>query len=283
MARIIMLLFCVACISCKTKKQATTIKNTNNPIVKVAKQQDSVTKNIQNPTNQDTVVSKFNQVLSKKTYSAHQLWNELLQKHVSTNGNVDYIGFKEDQEDFYGYLYSLNLMYKHESFKTLTKEEKLAFWINAYNALTVDLILRNYPTTSIRNIKDPWKQRLWKFGNKWYNLDEIEHAILRKMDEPRIHFAINCASISCPKLQNKAFTSKNLETQLTNATKAFLLDTSKNIISKNAIQISKIFQWFSKDFKTNGSLIDFLNTYSTVQISANAKKSFLDYNWNLNE
>ncbi|TYA64493.1 hypothetical protein, partial [Seonamhaeicola marinus] len=69
MARIIMLLFCVACISCKTKKQATTIKNTNNPIVKVAKQQDSVTKNIQNPTNQDTVVSKFNQVLSKKTYS----------------------------------------------------------------------------------------------------------------------------------------------------------------------------------------------------------------------
>lgn len=243
MTRIITLFFCAACMfSCKTKKQAITRKNTNNLIIEVAKQQDTVSKNIQKPTNQDTIATTFKQVLSKRTYSTHQLWNELLEKHVSKNGNVNYKGFKQDQKDFYGYTYILKLMYEHESFKTLSKEEKLAFWINAYNAFTVDLILRNYPIKSIKDIKNPWKQRHWKLGNKWYNLDEIEHQILRKMNEPRIHFAINCASISCPKLQNKAFTPESLDTQLTNATKEFLSDTSKNIISKDRIKISKIFQ-----------------------------------------
>ena len=77
----------------------------------------------------------------------------------------------------------------------------LAFWMNAYNALTIDLILRNYPVDSIKDIKNPWDQRLWKLGDKWYNLNQIEHDILRKMDEPRIHFGIVCASFSCPKLQ----------------------------------------------------------------------------------
>lgn len=263
--------------------QSITTKKTNKTSIHIAKQHDSVSENIQNRVKLNSTATPFNQVLTKRIFNTHFLWNKLLQKHVSKNGNVNYKGFLKDQKDFYDYLRALDLMYKHESFNTLSKEEKLAFWINAYNAFTVDLILRNYPITSIKNIKDPWKKRLWKLGDKWFNLDEIEHKILRKMNEPRIHFAINCASISCPKLQNKAFTPESLDTQLTNATKEFLSDTSKNIISKDRIKISKIFQWFSKDFKTNGTLIDFLNTYSTVQISANAKKSFLDYNWNLNE
>ena len=125
---------------------------------------------------------------------------------------------------------------------------------------------------------------LWKFGDKWLNLNDIEHQILRKMDEPRIHFAIVCASVSCPKLQNEAFTNDNLEEQLTNATKEFLTDNSKNRLSDNSIKLSKIFKWFGKDFKTkNSSLIDFLNQYSDITISSNAKKSYLDYNWDLNE
>lgn len=103
------------------------------------------------------------------------------------------------------------------------------------------------------------------------------------MDEPRIHFAIVCASVSCPKLQNKAFIASKLEEQLTKATKEFLADSTKNKLSKDDIKISKIFKWFKIDFEQNGSLIDFLNQYSDVTISESAKKSYSDYNWDLND
>ncbi|WP_178990581.1 DUF547 domain-containing protein [Winogradskyella schleiferi] len=210
----------------------------------------------------------------------HSIFNALLKKHVSKNGNVDYKGFKNDSKTLQNYI---DLLKTYEPKDDWSKEDKLAYWINAYNALTVDLILRNYPTKSIKDIKDPWDQRLWQFGNNWQNLNAIEHDILRKMDEPRIHFAIVCASVSCPKLQNEAFTASNLEAQLTNATKEFLADTSKNQLSKDNIKISKIFKWFKKDFEQNGSLIGFLNQYATVAISESAKKSYTDYNWDLND
>ncbi|MDN3666279.1 DUF547 domain-containing protein [Algibacter miyuki] len=234
-------------------------------------------------TNDTTAVSELNQTLSKRFLTTHQLWDELLQKHVSDAGQVNYKTFKLDHKKLLSYIEVLNVTYTNEGFKNLSKTETLAFWINAYNAMTVDLILRNYPLKSIKDIDKPWEQRLWKLDKKWFNLSEIEHEILRKMDEPRIHFAIVCASFSCPKLQNKAFTSESLETQLTEATKEFLSDTNRNNISENHIEISKIFQWFAKDFKKDGSLIDFLNQYTSVDISAKAKKSFKDYNWDLNE
>jgi len=210
----------------------------------------------------------------------HYRWNQLLDKNVSISGNVDYNAFKSDRTELQIYIDNLTENLPTEDW---SKQDKLAYWINAYNALTIDLILRNYPLKSIKAIKDPWDQRLWKFGNKWQNLNDIEHKILRKMDEPRIHFAIVCASISCPKLQNKAFTAVDLELQLTNATKEFLTDTSKNELLKDRIKLSKIFKWFKKDFEQNGTLIDFLNQYSDIIISESAKKSFKDYNWNLND
>lgn len=216
--------------------------------------------------------------------NVHNAWDTLLQKHVSTNGKVNYKTFKTDYIQLLSYIKSLQVIYATNEFSNFSKNQKLAFWINAYNAFTIDLILRNYPVKSIKDIKNPWDERLWKLGEKWFNLNDIEHNILRKMNEPRIHFAIVCASISCPKLQNKAFKASNLEVQLTTATKQFLNDNSKNQISTNAIKLSKIFKWFSKDFKTNESdLIDFLNNYSQVKIAPNASKSYLDYNWNLNE
>lgn len=212
--------------------------------------------------------------------TSHDKWNELLKKHVSESGNVDYKKFKTDR-----YKLSVYLKYLSENMPTdkWQKRHKLAYWINAYNAMTIDLILRHYPVKSIKDIKKPWEQRYWKLGDKWYNLNEIEHQILRKMDEPRIHFAIVCASVSCPKLLNKAYTSSNLEAQLTQATKDFLNDSNRNEISQNNIKLSKIFQWFAKDFKQNGTLIDFLNKYTEIKISDNAKSSFKDYNWDLNE
>lgn len=210
----------------------------------------------------------------------HDSWDNLLKKYVSKSGNVDYKGFKKNRSALLKYI---ELLANNTPNSDWAKADKLAYWINAYNVLTVDLILRHYPINSIKDIKDPWKQRYWQLGDKWINLDEIEHKILRNMDEPRIHFAIVCASYSCPKLQNEAFTADDLEVQLTNATKEFLSDTERNIISKNSLELSKIFQWFTKDFKQGGSLIDFLNRYSETQISDKAKIRYMNYNWDLNE
>lgn len=210
----------------------------------------------------------------------HSSFNKLLQKHVSEQGNVNYNGFKKDAKTLRDYISSLG-----QNTPTIDwiKEDKLAYWINAYNAMTIDLILRNYPTKSIKDIDKPWKQRLWKLGEKWYNLDDIEHQIIRKMGESRIHFALVCAAKGCPKLYNKAFTPNELNDDLTRLTEAFLADTSKNNISENSIKLSRIFKWFKKDFEQDGSLIDFLNLYSDVEISDKAKKSFKDYNWDLND
>ncbi|MCB0462447.1 MAG: DUF547 domain-containing protein [Flavobacteriaceae bacterium] len=210
----------------------------------------------------------------------HSLWSSILKKHLSNDGNVNYKALKSDSSKLETYISELSQNTPAENW---SKEETLAYWINAYNALTVDLIIRNYPVKSIKDIKNPWEQRLWNFGTNNYNLDEIEHDILRNMNEPRIHFAIVCASYSCPKLQNEAFVADKLETQLTKATKEFLADKNRNEISENNIQISKIFDWFSKDFTKNGSLIDFLNKYTDVNISPKAKKRYLEYNWALND
>lgn len=210
----------------------------------------------------------------------HKLWSELLSKHVSESGEVNYKSFKKDSVKLKDYISYLS---KNIPSDSATKNEKLAYWINLYNALTVDLIVRHYPINSIKDIKNPWKQRLWKTANLSYNLDEIEHDILRKMNEPRIHFAIVCASISCPKIQNKAFKANTLDAQLTKATKAFMADNTKNEITKNQLKLSKIFKWFSKDFETNGTVIDFINKYTSTTISKDAKINYKDYNWNLNE
>lgn len=234
---------------------------------------------------QDTPMNKTtHQVLSKRFYEpVHLMWEELLQKHVSDNGNVNYTSLKNDQKDLLGYLHVLTMMSSHKDFKTLPRKEILAYWINAYNAFTVKLIIDNYPVQSIKDIKDPWDQKFIPINGELISLNDIEHEILRKMDEPRIHFAIVCASESCPKLLNEAYVADKLEEQLTNATKTFLNDNSKNIITSNQLELSKIFKWFTIDFKQQGSLIDFLNQYSEVLISDDAKISYLEYNWDLND
>ncbi|WP_282123691.1 DUF547 domain-containing protein [Algibacter mikhailovii] len=209
----------------------------------------------------------------------YEIWTNLLEKHVSYQGHVNYQAFMNDKK---AVSHCITFLDENLPSNTWSKNETLAYWINAYNIMTIDLILRHYPVKSIKDIKKPWDQRYWKLGEKWYNLNDIEHQILRKMDEPRIHFAIVCASISCPKLLNRAFTSQNLDQQLTKATKDFINDTSKNFISENHLELSKIFQWFAKDFKLNGSIINFLNQYSSITISEKAQKKYKVYNWGLN-
>lgn len=210
----------------------------------------------------------------------HAKWNVLLQKNVSKNGIVNYKSFQKDSNQLQSYLNELSA---NVPTKAWSKNATLAYWINVYNAYTVRLILDNYPLKSIKDISDPWGKKFFSLGNKKYSLEEIEHEILRKMDEPRIHFAINCASFSCPNLLNEAYTEEKLEQQLVAVSKSFINDKTKNSISPNKIEISKIFDWFAGDFKKKGSMIDFLNQYSTVKINTKAKINYKDYNWNLNE
>ena len=222
-----------------------------------------------------------NEILTDFKTVDHSLWNDLLQKHVSDQGNVNYKGFNADHAKFNSYL---ELLTKNPPQESWSKDETLAYWMNVYNAYTVKLILDNYPTKSIKDINGPWNQRFIKIDEKWYTLNDVEHKIIRKMGEPRIHFALVCAAVSCPRLYNKAFTANHLETDLDVLTRGFLNDTTKNELSEDHIKISKIFKWYGGDFKTNGNnLIDFLNQYSEVKISPNAKKSYKDYNWNINE
>jgi hypothetical protein len=225
------------------------------------------------------------------TPPSHQIFDELLKKHVNKAGVVNYRGFIEDKDKLEKYLDLLSNNAPDR--QKWTKDQQLAYWINAYNAFTVKLIVDNYPVESIQDlhpkIKIPlvntvWHIKFFKIGGEDANLDEIEHKILRKeFDEPRIHFAINCASFSCPPLLNEAFFPERIDTQLDKVAKSFINDTKRNKISPNQIEISKIFSWFKGDFTKKGSLIDYLNKYSTVKINPKAKVSYLEYDWSLNE
>ncbi len=236
------------------------------------------TENKETIPNQTTQMVEAAKVVSEPM--THQSWNSLLGKHVSKDGIVSYKGFQQDRVMFESYLAELS---ENVPKNDWTKEDKLAYWINVYNAFTIKLITDNYPIKSIKDIKDPWDLRFFKLGKKWYTLNDIEHRILRKMEDPRIHFGINCASFSCPPLLNKAFTSQNVDQELDKLAISFINDTKRNTISAEKVELSKIFSWFGKDFKKEGSLIDFLNKYSTIIINSNAKKSFKTYDWSLNE
>ena len=210
----------------------------------------------------------------------HKSWDRLLHSFVDDNGNVDYLGFKKESEALNQYLEQLGKNTVNENW---SREKKLAYYINLYNAATVKLILDNYPLASIRDINKPWDKAWIKYGGEFISLGEIEHQILRKMNEPRIHFAINCASYSCPKLLNEAYTEGKLDKQLDKATKDFVNDPSRNKISENKVALSKIFKWYKIDFENNGSLIVYLNQYLKSSINPDAKIEYLKYNWSLNE
>ena len=229
------------------------------------------------------LLSKNNFAMEVTPYGTivnHTTWNQLLKKHVSDQGKVDYLGFKKDLTELNAYLDWLSNCKPSE---TWSKDQLMAFWINAYNALTIKLIVDRYPISSIKDIYSPWNIKVITIANKTLSLNNIEHDILRKMGDPRIHFGIVCASISCPKLQNEAFNTQNTNRLLNKASKEFLADSTKNELTTDAAELSKIFKWFAKDFKQEGSLIDFLNKFADIRIASNATISFKDYNWGLNE
>jgi len=220
----------------------------------------------------------------------HESWDKLLKKHVE-NGEVDYRGFAGDIKQLDNYLEILGSI----DISAFSREQKLAFWINAYNAFTVKLILNFYPVKSIRKISRPWKRRIWKTAGETLSLDDIEHKKLRKeLKEPRIHFAIVCASTGCPDMQPFAFYGQQLDRQLDLAARHFF-SSPKHFYFKMsgtaaALFVSKIFKWFASDFgKNKKERIDFISHFlekadaEKIRTATSFKMKYLRYDWNLNE
>jgi len=221
------------------------------------------------------------EVVEKEVIKAfsHQALDELLKKYVSASGVVNYTGLKGERAKLDTYIATLTAQ-KVEP--TWSRNEKLAFYINAYNAYTIQLILNNYPTSSIMKINGgkSWDLSIVNIGGKKMSLNHLENKIIRPVfKEPRIHFVVNCAAVSCPKLMNGAFLPNQLSSQLARQTRAFIRNTKENQITENEVKISQIFEWYATDF---GDIKTFINKYSSVKAGEKASVSYNQYNWNLN-
>jgi len=213
----------------------------------------------------------------------HMLWDALLKKHVKKNG-VDYDSFKKDKKELDDYLKQFEAI----SLTDFNDKEQLALFINAYNGFTIQLILQHYTSNlkSIKDIKNPWNNKIYNIAGVKYSLDEIEHKFLReKLKEPRIHFAINCASVSCPPLQPFAFLPDKIEEQLTEVTVKFINSSEGVKFLNNEIAISQLFDWFKKDFETDKTTVkDYIAGYlKPSKDISKFKVSFISYNWTLNK
>jgi hypothetical protein len=217
----------------------------------------------------------------------HSLYGELLGKYVK-DGVVDYQGFKKEEGKLDQYLNLLDQTNPDE----LPRNEQLAFYINAYNAYTIKLILKNYPVDSIKDIggwfTGPWKIRFSKIGGKAFTLDEIEHEIIRpRFKDPRVHFAVNCASKGCPPLISEPYQASILDQQLDANTLSFLNNPERNRLEGNTLYVSKIFKWFGEDF--GGDVVGFLLQYADGDLKNRLvagrdriKIDYLHYDWSLN-
>lgn len=175
----------------------------------------------------------------------HGALQAALDAHVSSRGTVDYAGLKASGA-LDGYLDGLASAAEPSS-----RGEQMAFWINAYNALTLDLIADNYPLSSIRDLDggDPWSARTFTVAGRTVTLNDIEHNILRPMGDARIHAAVNCASQGCPPLSPRAFTGSGLDAQLDDAARRWVQGNGVRIDpGKNTVSLNKIFDWYGDDF-----------------------------------
>ena len=218
----------------------------------------------------------------------HHLYADLLGKYVQA-GEVDYKGLKGEESALDAYLAVLEAVDP----QSLSRDEQFAFYANAYNAWTIKLILSGYP--GIKSIKDlgsllksPWKKEIAQIGGNRMALDQIEHDILRpRFQDPRVHFAINCAAKSCPPLSDEPFSGDLLNQQLDRLTRAFVNDPNSNYLKGNVLYVSSIFKWFKTDFKDG--IANFFLKYAAddfkISLKALGKKvkvKYLDYDWSLN-
>jgi len=275
---------------------------------------------IQPAQNSFTIISYgLEEVKTDSFDHSYATYNSLLNRYVK-NARVNYEGFINSRAEFETFLRTLGSVDK-DVFESWTEEQRLAFWINAYNAFTIKAIIDHYPikrsftlvgifyapSNSILQIKGVWTKLQFRALGNMVTLDEIEHQILRKkFNEPRIHMAINCASISCPDLRNEAYTPEKLEEQLADASINFVNNPDKGVYvneQSGKVKLSKIFKWFGDDFINNYGSKKLFNNYSLKEnavlnftseyieseevkeylMNNKLKIGYLGYDWHLNE
>jgi hypothetical protein len=224
----------------------------------------------------------------------HSAYQETLTAHVDARGNVDYAAIKA------GGTLDAYLIALQTAVEPPGGAEKMAFWINAYNALTIDLIADNYPLGSIRELDggDPWESRRFTVAGQLVTLNHIEHMILRPMGDPRIHAAVNCASRGCPPLSGSVFTGAGLDGQL-DAAAARWMQSNGIRVESGAVHLSKIFDWYGDDFLADSDFdipgvsgreeaaINFAVRYLPQQASqlraGGYTVDYSEYSWSLNK
>jgi hypothetical protein len=222
-------------------------------------------------------------------FHSHSIWDTLLKTHVNNTGFVNYKGFLKDTVLLNTYLRQLSANHPTDLW---TKNETKAYWINAYNAFTVKLIVDNYPVKTIKElggsiykVNTPWDIKFINSGSNTYDLNNIEHGILRdEFPDARIHAVVNCASVSCPPLRNEAYTPEKLEVQMTEQMRYFINDKTKNTITESKVEVSSLFKWYSGDFTKEAKTVrNYINQFSSLKIEEGTKITYKSYDWNLNE
>lgn len=225
-----------------------------------------------------------------KKIISHIEWQNFLTNNLKQEGENVYVNYKYLKSDSKKKLSNYISFLSGIDPRLYNKKEQYAYWVNLYNALTVNLIIENYPVDSIKDIGGffsfgPWNKKIIKIAGNDISLNDIEHRILRPIwNDPRTHYAVNCASIGCPNLQNKAFTGENTEEILEKAAKEFI-NSEKGVEINNGVKLSLIYKWFKEDFgNTDIKILNHLNKYrnkdSKIKSLKNAK---YDYDWSLNE
>lgn len=208
----------------------------------------------------------------------HAAFDKLLETYVDAEGNVDYRGLKGREVELDTYLAQLAAVDP----APLSRDEQLAYYINAYNAATLSLIVDNYPVASITDLDggEPWDVERVELAGETYSLNQLENDVIRPhFEEPRIHFAVNCAAASCPPLRSGAFTGDRLEAQLEEQTRAFLTDPAYTSVDGGTAEVSKIFDWYGADFD---DVAAFIGDYRD-DVNPNTEITFGEYDWSLNE
>ncbi len=225
----------------------------------------------------------------------HSEFTVLLADHVDVEGLVNYVGLQSDSVHLDRYLAGLAVTEP----ANLPPADALAFWMNAYNAYTLKLVIDNYPVESILktvsgpfipSVNSPFSVEFATVGGTVYSLDGIEHGIIREQfDEPRIHFALVCGALSCPPLRAEAYDGAVLDAQLDDQARRFLHDPSKNAVTVTEARLSKLFDWYEGDLGgSKPGVLSFIAPYFDGDVRAALEAgtpsvSYNDYEWSLNE